>query len=141
MPSGSRTVGVATGPAASLAALGVPTAPPGDVGRVLVPVDWQSVGLMSAPAAGAGAAMTITLPAPDVGHVYRVERIAVSTTLADSTTVATVYVGDPAPHNIADRTTDGDGGPVGDQNQPILVPGGVPLTIQWTGAGITAGAI
>jgi hypothetical protein len=126
VPTGSRTVLAAQGAAVALGSV-APT-----VGvKTEIPVDHQTIGLQSQPSAGG--VMSVALPAADVGYVLKIERIGVSVANSVNPTICTVYVGDAVPQNQADFTPDGNQDQA-DEFNPILVPGGLPLTIVWTGA-------
>lgn len=132
MPTGSQAALIAQGVAATLPGGGAPSSL---AVKTEVPIDHRSVGLQSQ-AAVAGV-MSVVLPAAEVTQVLKIERIGVFTN-STQPTVCTVYVGDAEPQNQADYTPEGDQDQA-DESNPILVPGGQPLTIQWTGA--SAGAV
>jgi hypothetical protein len=88
----------------------------------------------SGPAAGGVMEVAFQVPGD---RVWRIERIAVSSTSAAVTT-ATVYVGAVDPANIVDQTPAGNGD-IADETNPIFVPGNAVLRVRWTGA--TNGAV
>lgn len=73
---------------------------------------------------------------PAGGVIYLIDRITVYNT-STTATVATVYVGDPSPGNIADTTYEGNRD-VADEVQPISVVGEDTITVVWEGASVGA---
>lgn len=80
-----------------------------------------------------GTAEVVFGPVP-YGEVWLIQRITVQVTNAPGS-AASVFVGPPIAANFVDGTIAGDLD-VADELQPVVVPGGQILTVQWASAGV-----
>lgn len=129
MPTGVRVPGVASGPAIPPRLLPTRNQEPPS-GRLWVPHGSDSASASSDQAPASGIAGVQFATTGDL--MWRVQRIAISTTSTASTT-ASVYVGSSDdPKNLVDISYDGNGD-VADEINPILVPTSSVLLIVWSG--------
>jgi hypothetical protein len=133
--TGARGLGAATGPSVGPRLVppgGAPWAP-ADTPRAaelrFVAVELIATAAVSGPAAGG--AMEAAFQVPN-DRVWRIERLAVSTTASQPTAAAT-YTGAASPENLVDYTPAGNGD-IADETNPIVLPGGSVLRVRWTGA-------
>lgn len=133
MPHGARTFGASNGPVGVTPRLyseAGSVAPPA-IGSTFVPHGRDSVGVRSDPAAPGSAKAVVQFGPVPTNEVWRVERIAVSTTSTNAT-AAKVYAGSEDPANLVDQTQSGDGD-ISDQTNPIEIAGGSSLVVVWYG--------
>lgn len=110
-----------------------PAAGAGD-GVQLRTVDYRRAAQTSDPAAGGLA--SVEFDGPETGLLWLIERITVHSSSTSATTCS-VYAGQPAPANLADRSWSGNND-IADETSPILLESSQPLVLVWEGA--SAGA-
>lgn len=103
-------------------------------------VDWQHLSYQASEGEnGAPAnAIRIALPAVPPGRMRVVQRIFVSTDSGTDTELR-VFVGSPETNNLVSGSSAGNLNEA-EYPQGLIVPAGVPLTLEWTGASADARA-